>query len=114
MLAGHLRQEEPARYELWKKLIGGEMPPIAQDGLYIFALLYSWGYLPSLEMERRRSKRELPVEEAIQEMENFFYPYLELTPTVQKEIRDYIYEHSQEGIYLQEREFVTAYLCWTV
>lgn len=114
LLAGHLRQEEPARHDLWEKLIGGKMPPIPEETLYIFALLYSWGYFPSLELERMVSKRELPVEEAVQELENFFYPYLELTSAVQRVIRDYVNSHSREGTYLQEREFVAAYLCWVV
>ncbi|MGB9662904.1 MAG: methyltransferase domain-containing protein [Moorellaceae bacterium] len=114
LLASHVRQEDAARYDLWEKLIGGKKPPLPEDPLYIFALLYSWGYFPSLDLERRVSRRELPVSEAIEELENFFYPYLELTPAVRQAIRDYVNSRAREGLYLQERELVTAYLYWSV
>ncbi|SMB90200.1 methyltransferase, FkbM family [Thermanaeromonas toyohensis ToBE] len=114
LLGGHVRQEEEARRVLWHKLIGGEMPPVPPEVFYIFHLLYSWGYLPSLQLERRPILREIEVEEAIQELENFFYPYIELNHTSRKVIVDYVLSHAVEGRYIQKREFIAAYLCWNV
>ncbi|MGI9951515.1 class I SAM-dependent methyltransferase [Moorellaceae bacterium AZ2] len=114
LLGGHLRQEDEARRELWQKLMGSPLPPLPGDVLYVFALLYSWGYLPSLELESWPSRREVQAEEAIEELQNFFYPYTELTGTVRQAIRDYVNARSPEGVYLQRKEFVAAYLCWSV
>ncbi|MBE3582158.1 MAG: class I SAM-dependent methyltransferase [Thermoanaerobacteraceae bacterium] len=114
LLAGHLRQEEEARRELWSKVMGGPLPSLPEDALYVFSLLYSWGYLPSLELELRSSSREIPAGEAVEELLNFFYPYTELTEKVRQAVEDYVNARSRDGIYLQKKEFVTAYLCWSV
>ncbi|MDN5348283.1 MAG: hypothetical protein PWP65_1847 [Clostridia bacterium] len=114
LLGGHLRQEEPARQELWRELVGGEMPPIPPDVLYIFHLLYAWGYYPSLEMERRESEQEVSLDRMTAELENFFYPYLEITPAVRRTIAGYLEARSSKGIYRRRREFVAAYVSWSV
>jgi len=114
VLGGHVRQEEEGRRELWLKLIGGEMPPLPPEAFYIFHLLYSWGYLPSLELERRPVQREMSVDEAILEYENFFYPYIDLDDHARKIIADYVFSHAVGGKYIQKREFIAAYLWWSV
>lgn len=114
VLGGHVRQEEEGRRELWRKLIGGEIPPLAPEAFYIFHLLYSWGYLPSLELERRPIWREMSVDEAVAEYENFFYPYIDLNDQARRIITDYVVSHAVEGKYIQKREFIAAYLCWSV
>ncbi|GEA19078.1 hypothetical protein E306M_22150 [Moorella sp. E306M] len=113
-LAGHLRQEISGRKELWQQLIGGEMPGIPADVLYIFHLLYAWGYNPSLELEQWVSTRELEPDQAIEEMEIFFYPHLELTPAVRRAIVDYVQGHLVNGRYLSRREMTAGYLFWSV
>ncbi|HBT46688.1 MAG TPA: hypothetical protein DEA73_02225 [Peptococcaceae bacterium] len=114
LLAGHLRQEEEARRELWPKVMGEALPPLPEDVLYVFALLYSWGYLPSLELERRSGTRDMTAEEAVEELLNFFYPYTELSEKVRQAVEDYVKARSRDGIYREQREFVTAYVCWSV
>lgn len=114
LLGGHVRQEEEARRILWHRLIGGEMPPIPPEVFCIFHLLYSWDYLPSLQLERRPVLREVSIEEAILELENFFYPYIELNDASRKVITDYVLSHAIGGRYIQKREFIAAYLCWKV
>ncbi len=113
-LAGHLRQEISGRRELWQQLTGGEMPGIPADVMYIFHLLYAWGYTPSLELERRVSTRELEPHQAIEEMEIFFFPHLELTPAVRGVIAGHVYSHLMNGSYPSQREMIAGYLFWSV
>ncbi|APC08842.1 class I SAM-dependent methyltransferase [Neomoorella thermoacetica] len=113
-LAGHVRQEISGRRELWQELIGGEMPPIPADVLYIFHLLYAWGYNPSLELEHKVSTRELEPDQAIEEMEIFFYPHLELTPAVRRTIINHVQANTVNGRYPSRREMTVAYLSWNV
>ncbi|MGI9860118.1 class I SAM-dependent methyltransferase [Moorella naiadis] len=113
-LAGHLRQEISGRRELWQELLGGEMPPIPADVLYIFHLLYAWGYNPSLDLEHKVSTRELEPDQAIEELEIFFYPHLDLTPEVRRVIGDHVRAHTVNGRYPSRREMTAAYLAWRV
>lgn len=112
LLAGHLHQEISGREELWRKLVGGEMPAIPADVLYIFHILYAWGYCPSLEVERIVSTREMEPEQAVEEFEIFFYPHLELTPSVRRTIIDYVQSRLVNGRYLSRRDMTVGYLFW--
>lgn len=114
LLAGHLRQEISGREELWRKLIGGEMPAIPADVLYIFHILYAWGYCPSLEVERIVNTREMEPEQAVEELEIFFYPHLELTSSVRRTIIDYVQSRLVNGRYLSRRDMTVGYLFWGV
>jgi len=113
-LAGHLQREDTGRRELWKRLTGGEIPPVSPDVFHMFHLLYAWGYYPSLEIEHRVVTRDIEEQEIIEVYKTHLHPYLDLTPEVEKEIEDYVRERSTGGIYKEERQFTVGYLLWDV
>lgn len=110
--SGFISRQEPERAELWHRLFGTPMPPLAADAVYIFHLLLAWGYYPSLELEHQTGRREMPAAEAVADLEDFFYAYTELTPAVRAEIRRYVEENSQGGLFITERESVGGLLFW--
>lgn len=110
--SGFISRYEPERAELWRRFFGTPMPPMAGDAIYIFHLLLAWGYYPSLELEHRRGRREMQVEEAVADLEDFFYAYTELTEEVKAQICRYVGENSWDGLFVTERESVTGLLFW--
>lgn len=112
--SGFSRREDPAQRELWRRLFQEEMPSFAADVLYVFHLLHAWGYYPSLELACRRSRREQDPIEAVDELEEAFAPFLEVTSQIRQEISRLVGEMSREGRFCQERVFVEGNLAWSV
>jgi len=111
---GHVERQERAVQELWPRLIGGEAPAFSRDCLYVFHLLYAWGYYPSLEFFTRTTRRLLPPAEAAAELEEFFWPFLDLEAAVTEEIRGYIQANSAGGLFPAERREVLGRVTWRV
>lgn len=110
--SGFAWREEPAQQELWRRLLKEEMPPFAADVFFILHLLYAWGYLPSLELTHRRTRRKQQPAEAAEELVAALIPFLEVTPQVRQEVLQLVEEMTQEGCFIQERVFVEANLTW--
>ncbi|MDH7577475.1 MAG: class I SAM-dependent methyltransferase [Bacillota bacterium] len=114
LAGGHLRREEPVRKELWKELGLGEMPEICPDPFYVFHWLYASGFYPDLETDHYHSHRELNPEEAAAELEDFLFPYLELTPDVRQRIRQLVEKRSKDGAFRMTRSFVVGWVVCAV
>lgn len=110
--SGFIRRHEAAPAELWRQFFGEDIPPLAGDVLYIFHLLLAWGYLPSLEFERRSTRQPVPVAEAAGELEEFFHPYLELTPEIQEKIRAYVEARAGDGQFTRQTDSLSGQLFW--
>lgn len=111
LAGGHLHREEPLRRELWKHLGLGERPEICPDIFYVFNWLYASGYYPDLEMEHYHYDRELKPEDAVLELQDSVYPYLEIDSSVQAKIEEFVKNHTKDGIVRIKRSFVAA---WTI
>jgi ubiquinone/menaquinone biosynthesis C-methylase UbiE len=110
LAGGHLRREDPLRRQLWEYLGLGKMPDICPDVFYVFHWLYASGLYPELEMEHYHLKREVSMDEAVAELEDFVFPYLELSPQVEEKIRDFVEKHTRNGVVQMESSFVAAWV----
>lgn len=111
---GHVERRERAVEELWPKIVGGAAPAFSRDCLYVFHLLYAWGYYPSLEFFARTIRRKLPPEEAVAELEEFFWPVLDIDTAVREQIRQYVSANSAAGRFSAERREVLGRVTWRV
>jgi SAM-dependent methyltransferase len=112
--SGNVKRRNAAQAELWQRFFNEDMPSLPADIIYIFHIVLAWGYYPLLKFKHSRQQRELDMDRAVAETEDFFYPYLELTPKIRKEIRSYVEERATRGIFLQEQETVSGLLLWQV
>lgn len=111
---GYVERRDRAYEELWSQIMGGKLPPYSRDCLYIFHLLYAWGYYPSLEFSSRTVRRDLPPAEAVAELEEFFWPFLEIDEKVRGEIASYVAAKTSGGLFRVEREEVIGRVTWKV
>lgn len=114
MAGGHLRRDDPVRRELWQELGLGEMPDFCPDPFYAYHWLYASGYYPDLMMEHYYSLRQLTTEQARAELEDSVYPYLELTPAVSEQIREFVEQRARGGVFLSARSAVIGWVLCAV
>ncbi len=114
LAGGHLQREDPVRKALWEELGLGEMPEICPDPFYVFHWLYASGYYPDLETDHYHAERELASEEAEAELEDFLFPYLELTPDIKQRIAEFVEKRSSNGIFRMSRSFVAGWVVCSV
>ncbi|NPV30172.1 MAG: class I SAM-dependent methyltransferase [Firmicutes bacterium] len=114
LAGGHLRREDPVRQELWRELGLGEMPEICPDPFYVFHWLYASGFCPDLEVSCHCFERELLPDEARAELEDFLFPYLELTPQIRERVGDFVEKRSRSGTFRITRFFVVGWVLCSV
>lgn len=108
------RRRVPAREELWRLLIGGELPPPGYDILYPFNYLYTSGYCPSLQVWMDTWEEELPVAEAISNYRDFFVEYTVMTNEVEELIRNYVLDRAVNGIFRESYRARFGAVLWMV
>lgn len=100
--------------DLWQRLFNEDMGDNPNDIMYPFGLLYSMGYRPSLRFITTKEIREQPVEDAVENLLQFFWSYTDIVPRVRQEVRNYVAEHSQDGLYREETEVCHGMMLWRV
>jgi len=101
-----------ARRELWPRLFKEEPGGYPNDVLYPFGWLYAKGYRPELRFRTLEVRRDLPREEAEQELTAFFERYTDLTDRVRKVIAAYVQERTRGGRFRQESQQHQGCLLW--
>ncbi|NPV28098.1 MAG: class I SAM-dependent methyltransferase [Firmicutes bacterium] len=107
------RRSAPGREELWRLLFGEEMPMPGYDIIYPLNYLYASGYCLSFQTWEDDWGDELPVEEAVAGLEEFFRLYTEVTPEIKKTIAGYVEQHAVNGVYREEYRVRLGMILWT-
>jgi SAM-dependent methyltransferase len=107
------RCEDYALKDLWRILYAEEMPPIPADIFYIFHLLYAWGYVPILELHKQHTEKMVSMDEAEQQLALLMEPYPKVKG-LQEQIRSYLQQKSNNGVFNRVRDYVEGNLIWTV
>jgi len=107
------RDEDYALKDLWRILYAKEMPPIPADIFYIFHLLYAWGYVPILELYEQHTEKMVSMDEAEQQLALLMEPYPKVKG-LQEQIRSYLQQKSNNGVFNRVRDYVEGNLIWTV
>ncbi len=107
------RRRSPAREELWRIIFGEEMPLPGHDVIYPFNYLYTSGYCPSFNVWVEDWDEELPMEEAVAGLEDFFRLYTEVTPEIKKTIAGYVEQRAVNGVYSEEYRVRLGMILWT-
>lgn len=95
--ASFSERRDPIHQELWRRVVGKEMPAYSRDALYVFHLLYAWGYHPTIEFQERNVSREESIEEARNELRDFLWPFMEIDARVDQEIYKLVQELAHNG-----------------
>jgi SAM-dependent methyltransferase len=114
MAGDYLRRDDPGRRELWQELGLGEMPDWCPGPFYAYHWLYASGYYPDLETEHSYSLSQLAPDEAQAELEDSVYPYLDLTPAVREQIREFVERRTHEGKFMSARSAVVGWVICAV
>lgn len=105
---------EQAHRDLWRRLFNEDIGPAAGDILYPFGLLYASGYRPKTSFVMIRRVEEFTVEEAVENLGQFFWSYLDITAEIKQIIEDYVKERAENGIFRQEQKICHGMMLWRV
>jgi len=105
---------EPTDGELWRRIVGGEHRHWRGDVLPVFVYLYALGYRPRVRFMTVEMNEEIPVEEAVEELSDFFARHVEVTEEVKRIIRDYVAARAVGGFYRRSRRACHGLLLWRV
>lgn len=103
---------DKAREELWQVLTGDHFQKRDLDIIYPFNLLYSWGYRPNLRFYRHYASDFLPLEEAVEELLQYFHLVMEADSKVENKVREYVTEKLKNNLFPYEREIYHGMLLW--
>lgn len=105
---------EQAHRDLWQRFFNEDIGCPAGDILYPFGLLYASGYRPKMSFVHIRRVEEHTVEKAVENLSQFFWSYLDVTPEVRQVIEDYVKERAENGIFRQEQKICHGMMLWRV
>ena len=111
---GFTQRVDRAHEDLWRLFFHEPIPAIPADVFCVFHLLHAWGYCPSLELSREKSRKQYALEEAVEELRLLMIPYVEQTNKTLSTIRRYVESAGREGKFLHERSFVEGRMLWSV
>lgn len=103
-----------AEGELWQKIVGEAPRHLRGDILPVFVYLYALGYRPRVRFMTMEMNEEIPVEEAVAELSDFFARHEEVTEEVKRVIRDYVKSRAVDGFYRRSRRACHGLLLWRV
>lgn len=96
--------------KLWHKVMGEIEKPNYSTYPLIYNILYSKGRFPNVKIISYISERS--VENKIRHRKLFFQRYIEVTPNIERIIRDHVLEYSKDGKYREEGR--AAVVWWNV
>lgn len=91
-----------------------KMPLPGHDIMYPLNYLYFSGFMPSFKVWIDVRDREMPVEEATESFERYFWSYTELTPEIKKIIKNYVEKQADDGIYQEIYRIRLGMILWSV
>jgi SAM-dependent methyltransferase len=100
--------------ELWQLFYNEDMGDSPNDVIYPFGLLYSMGYRPNLRFTTHQWVHEHTVDEATENILNFFESYMDISAGARKEIEDYVAKHAENGTFRQEVNSCSGMMVWRV
>ncbi len=106
------RRRVPAREELWRLIVGEEMPLPGHDIVYPLNYLYASGYCPSFQVWADEWDEDLAVDEAMAGLLDFFRVYTEITPEIEKIISGYVEYFSVDGIFSEKYSVRLGMILW--
>ncbi|MGB4504364.1 MAG: class I SAM-dependent methyltransferase [Syntrophaceticus sp.] len=108
------RRYFPGHEELWQLIFNEKMPLPGHDIMYPLNYLYFSGFMPSFKVWIDVRDREMPVEEATESFERYFWSYTELTPEIKKIIKNYVEKQADDGIYQEIYRIRLGMILWSV
>jgi SAM-dependent methyltransferase len=106
------RRLSPARDELWRRIFNSEMLLPGHDIIYPLNLLYALGCYPSLQVWADMWVEEMPLQEAMVDLENFFGAYTEITPELKRVIADYVEWNGVNGKFSENYKARLGMVVW--
>lgn len=85
--------------DLWRRFFDENIGSTPNDIIYPFGYLYASGYYPSLDFLTVKQDNQEPVDKAVENLENFFWKYMDLTPAVKDAIRKYVKNCADNGVF---------------
>lgn len=108
------RRSVPLREELWRLIVGGNIPLPGFDIFYPLNYLYVSGYNPSLQVCEEFRDEELPVADVVSSLEDFFSIYVNMTQEVRAIIKDYINQRAVNGVFREKHWERFGMILWRV
>lgn len=102
------------RQELLEHFFREKSPERGFQILYVFNLLYSLGYYPTMRYLHSTWMQKETAEEAIESLAQFLWLYMEITPKVKDTIAKFVQERAVEGIFTQEGRARLGIITWRV
>ena len=103
-----------AQARLWPEIFGEELGSYPSDVLFPFGLLYAMGFRPGLRFRGWEKNREIEPEEATAGLMDHLSQYTEITPGVERIIRDYVEERTANGVFREHSVSQRGFMLWRV
>lgn len=88
---------DPVRQDLWRAILKQEQPKPDHNLVYIFNLLFTKGYCPTMRYFNVEWVEDQAVNGAAKMLCRHFWKYTEITPEVKEQILFYVQQHSVGG-----------------
>lgn len=100
--------------ELWQLFYDEDIGDNPNDVIYPFGLLYSMGYRPNLRFTTRQRVHEQSIEEAVENIIEFFENYMDISASVKADIENYVKKHAENGTFRQKINSCSGMMLWQV
>ncbi|MGI6307484.1 MAG: class I SAM-dependent methyltransferase [Dethiobacteria bacterium] len=102
------------RQELLEHFLREKSPERSSQIIYIFNILYSLGYYPTMRYLHSTWVQKETEEEAVESLAQFLWLYMEITPEVKDIIARFVRERAVKGIFTQEGRTRLGIITWRV
>ncbi|NMB42325.1 MAG: methyltransferase domain-containing protein [Firmicutes bacterium] len=102
------------RQELLEHVLQENIPERGYYIIYVFNLLYSMGYFPTMRYLHSSGVRKQTEEEAVEGLTRFLWFYMEITPKIEDIVAKFVRERSVGGIVTEESRARLGVMTWRV
>jgi len=100
------------REELWQIIFAEEMPPTYYSIVYPLNYLCALGYEPNFQTWTETWGESLPLQEAVDNLHDFFSLYIEPTASLRHTIEHYVTKRAINGIYREQYPVRLGMVLW--
>ncbi len=104
----------PSREHLWKEIFNEDMTKTYYNIMLPFHYLYARGYHPVFQSWSERWEETLPLQEVISQAIDYFALYIDLSDKLQKLIRNYFIERSNDNMFSEQFMAKLGMIFWEV
>ncbi|MCO5385274.1 class I SAM-dependent methyltransferase [Desulfosporosinus sp.] len=106
--------DDLVRSDLWRIIFQEDFESGGNDIVYPFNILYNLGFYPKIDYLDVSFEKTETVEEAIENLCNYYWLFSDITKEIRNKISAYVLEKADNGIFRQKSKSRLGILTWSV